>query len=167
MALKQCNDVINMNTALINSFLDLVPIAFKQSYEQIRIENMNSVFCEMFSWYVTKYSRTSANDRESNRTAMALEWHPSQGFELLVVHLFWGATFTNLAKHLIPNNDIVDISIRVIHCADLFAKEYKVWITRSNTPTNMIDVTAFHTCWETAIKIALFMLPRMMHPQPP
>jgi hypothetical protein len=29
MALKQCNDIINMNTALIDTFLNLVPIAFK------------------------------------------------------------------------------------------------------------------------------------------
>jgi hypothetical protein len=44
MALKQRNDVINMNSALIGTFLDLVPVAFKQSYEQIRMENPNSVF---------------------------------------------------------------------------------------------------------------------------
>ncbi len=44
MALKQCNDVINMNSALNNAFLYLVPVAFKQSYKQIRMENPNSVF---------------------------------------------------------------------------------------------------------------------------
>jgi hypothetical protein len=32
MALKQGNNVINMNSAFINAFLDLVPVAFKQSY---------------------------------------------------------------------------------------------------------------------------------------
>jgi hypothetical protein len=31
MALKQCNYIINMNSALIDAFLDLVPVAFKQS----------------------------------------------------------------------------------------------------------------------------------------
>ncbi len=35
MALKQCNNVINMNSALINAFLDFVPVAFKKSYKQI------------------------------------------------------------------------------------------------------------------------------------
>ncbi len=74
MALKQCNDVINMNSALIDAFLNLVLVAFKQSYKQIRMENPNSVFCEMFAWFITKYRRTS------DHTAMALEWHPSQGF---------------------------------------------------------------------------------------
>jgi hypothetical protein len=54
MALKQCNKVINMNSALIDAFLDLVPVALKQSYEQIRMENPNSVFCEMFAWFVAE-----------------------------------------------------------------------------------------------------------------
>jgi hypothetical protein len=65
----------------------------------------------MFAWVVAKYGCTSADDHEANCTAMALEWHPSQGFELLVAHLFWGAIFANLAKHPIPDNDIVDIGI--------------------------------------------------------
>ena len=52
-----------MNTALIDAFLDLIPVAFKQSYKQIRIENPNSVFREMFAWFITKYGRMSAEDR--------------------------------------------------------------------------------------------------------
>ncbi len=49
MALKQHNIVINMNTTLINAFLDLIPVTFKQLYKQIRMENPNSVFCKMFA----------------------------------------------------------------------------------------------------------------------
>jgi hypothetical protein len=79
------------------------------------MEIPNSVFCEMFAWFVAKYGRTSVDDRKANCTAMALEWHPSQGFKLLVACLFRGATFANLAKHPIPNNDIADISICIIH----------------------------------------------------
>ncbi len=122
MAQKRHNDVINMNTALIDAFLDLIPVVFKQSYVQIRMENPNLVFREMFAWFVTKYGRTSAEDCAANRNAMALDWHPLQGFELLVAHLFCGATFANLAKYPIPDEDIVDIVIRVLHRTGLFAK---------------------------------------------
>jgi hypothetical protein len=59
---------------------------------------------------------------------MALEWHPSQGFKLLVARLFQGATFANLAKHSIPNDDIVDIGICISHQTSFFAEEYKAWI---------------------------------------
>ena len=33
MAQKRRNNVINMNTALIDAFLNLIPVVFKQSYE--------------------------------------------------------------------------------------------------------------------------------------
>ena len=113
-----------MNTALIDAFLDLILAAFWQSYEQIRMENPNSVFREMFAWFVTKYGCMSAEDRAANRNTKGLEWHPLQGFELLVVHLFRGATFANLARYPIPDADIVDIGICVLHHTGLFAEEY-------------------------------------------
>jgi hypothetical protein len=109
------------------------------------MEIPNSIFCKMFAWSMTKYDRTSADDHEANCTTMALEWHPSQGFELLVMHLFQGATFANLVKHLIPNNDIVDIGIHIIHQTGLFEEEYKTWITRGDNPTNNMDFAAFRT----------------------
>jgi hypothetical protein len=145
-----------MNSALIDAFLDLVPIAFKQSYEQIWMENPNSVFCKMFAWFVAKYSRTSADDRTANCTTMALEWHPSQGFKLLIAHLFRGATFANLTKHLIPDNDIVNMGICVIHWTGLFVKEYKAWIMRSNNTVNNMDFSAFCSFLENAVNIASF-----------
>jgi hypothetical protein len=95
---------------------------------------------------------------------MGLEWHPSQGFKLLVCCLFWGATFANLAKHLIPGGDIVDICICSIHQTGLFVEEYKLWITHGNNPTNDMDFAAFRSFWETAINIASFMAtPALQH----
>jgi hypothetical protein len=70
MALKQCNDVVNMNSALIDAFHDLVLVAFKQSYKQIQMETPNSVFCEMFAWSVAKYA---ANLRMTAKP-IALPW---------------------------------------------------------------------------------------------
>ncbi len=164
MTLQQCNNVIYMNSALINAFLDLVPVAFKQSYKQIWMENPNFISCEMFAWFVVKYGCTSVDNREANCTAIALEWHPSQGFELLIACLFQGATFANLAKHPIPDNDIVNISICVIHQTCLFAEEYKAWITNSNNPTNNIDFAAFCSFWETAVNIVSFIAtPALQH----
>jgi hypothetical protein len=113
---------------------------------------------------MAKYGHTSADNRKANCTAMALEWHPSQGFELLVAHLFQGATFANLAKHYIPNNDILDIGICVIHLTDLFVEEYKAWITHGNKPTNDMDFVTSRSFWETAVKIASFMAtPALQH----
>jgi hypothetical protein len=48
MALKKRNDVVNMNAALIDVFLDLIPVAFKQAYEQKMMEDSNAIFRKMF-----------------------------------------------------------------------------------------------------------------------
>ena len=90
--------------------------------------DLNAVFRQCFDWVVTKYGRTSAEDRETNRTAMAADWHPSIGFEVLTSRLFPGITFTSLSGQRITDKDTVDIGVRVLNHTILFAKEYKTWI---------------------------------------
>ncbi len=99
MALKKHNNIVNMNAALIDAFLNLIPVAFKQTYKQKRMEDPNTIFREMFDWFVFKYGCTLAEDQKANRTVMTSEWHPSMGFELLAACLFCGGTFANLAKY--------------------------------------------------------------------
>jgi hypothetical protein len=156
VVLKKRNNVVNMDIALINAFLDLIPITFKQAYKQKRMEDPNAVFRKIFDWFVFKYSRTLAEDRKANRTVMALEWHPSMGFELLAVRLFPGATFANLAKYPINDKDIVDIGIHVLHRTGLSSEEYKTWILRGNNATKTNNLTAFRTFWADAVNIASF-----------
>ena len=61
---------------------------------------------------------------------MTADWHPSMGFELIVTRLLRDVTFASFAEHPIPNYDIVDVGIWVLHCSGLFPEEYKVWILR-------------------------------------
>jgi hypothetical protein len=78
--------------------------------------------------------------------------------------LFCGETFSNIAKHPIPNDDNVNIGICVIHRTGLFAEEYKTWITCGNNSTNTKDFVAFCTSWKTAINIACFTaIPASQH----
>jgi hypothetical protein len=118
--------------------------------------NPNAVFRQCFNWFVTKYGRTSAKDRETNRTAMAANWHPSMGFEVLTSPLFHGVTFVSLSGHPITDKDTVDIGVRVLNCTGLFAKEYKTWILQGNDANNVIDFAAFKSFWENAVQIAAF-----------
>ncbi len=124
IALKIQNNVVNMNTALIDTLLSLIPTAFKILYEQERMMDPNAVFPQCFNWFIVKYGRTSAEDRETNCTAMATNWHPSMGFEVLTLRLFHGNTFASLSGHPITDKDTVDIGICVLNCTGLFAKEY-------------------------------------------
>ncbi len=123
--LKTRIDVVNMNAALINTLLGLIPTAFKLLYEQEWMMDLNPVFRQCFDWFVPKYGRTSAEDCEANRTAMAADWHPLMGFEVLTSRLFRGITFASLSGHPITDKDAVDIGVRVLNRTGLFAKEYK------------------------------------------
>jgi hypothetical protein len=154
--LKTLNNVVNMNAALINTPLGLIPNAFKLLYEQERMMDPNTVFRQCFDWFVTKYGRTSAKDREANCTAMAANWHLMIGFEVLTSRLFHGVTFVSLLGHLITDKDTVDIGVPVLNRTGLFAEEYKMWILRCGDTNNAIDFAAFKSFWENAVQIAVF-----------
>ncbi len=63
---------------------------------------------------------------------MAVNWHPSMGFEVLISRLFCGITFASLSGNPIIDKDTVDIGVRVLNCTVLFLKEYKTWILCGN-----------------------------------
>ena len=148
------SDLVNMNAALIDTLLGLILTAFKLLYEQERMMDPNAVFRQCFDWFVIKYRRTSAEDRETNYTAMAANWHPSMGFEVLTSRLFCGVTFASLSDHPITDKDTVDIAVRVLNRTGLFAEEYKTWILRGANPNNAIDFAAIKSFWENAVQIA-------------
>ena len=114
-----------MNTVLIDTLLSLIPTAFKILFEQEQMIDPNTVFRQCFNWFVVKYGRTLAEDCKTNCTAMAANWHPSMGFEVLTLCLFRGVAFASLSRHPITDNDTIDISVHVLNRTGLFAKEYK------------------------------------------
>jgi len=65
LEVKRYTDVQNMNTALIDTFLELMPPSAKIAYNDIRISNPNAVFREMFEWFLNKYGETQAIERLS------------------------------------------------------------------------------------------------------
>ncbi len=143
--LKMCNNVINMNAALINTLLSLILTAFKLLYEQEWMMNPKTVFQHCFAWFVIKYGCTLAEDCKTNQIAMAASWHPSMGFEVLTLHLFCGVTFARLSDPPITDKDTVDISICVLNHTGLFPKEYKTWILHGNDASKMNEIRSFKT----------------------
>jgi hypothetical protein len=156
IALKTQNDVVNMNTALIDTLLSLIPTAFKILYKQEQMMDPKTVFRQCFDWFVVKYRCTLAEDCNTNRTAMAADWHPSMGFEVLTLRLFCGITFASLSRHPITNNDTVNIGVHVHNCTGLFAKEYKAWILCGDNASKANNFAAFKSFWENAVQIAAF-----------
>jgi hypothetical protein len=56
---------------------------------------------------------------------MAADWHPANGFGILLLLLFSGATFTGCTGFAMNDRNIVNISLRMIKRSGMYAKEYK------------------------------------------
>jgi hypothetical protein len=69
--LKTRNNGVNMNTALIDTLLSLIPMAFKLPYKQECMMNPNIAFLQCFDWFIIKYGHTSAELYKSNWMAIA------------------------------------------------------------------------------------------------
>jgi hypothetical protein len=113
--LKTQNNSSNMNTMLINSLLSLILTAFKLLYNQEQMMNPNRVFWQCFDWFVIKYGCTLAEERKNNWMAMAANWHPLMGFEVLTLRLFCGITFVSLSGHPITDQDTINIGVWVLN----------------------------------------------------
>ena len=78
------------------------------------MNNPNTVFLHMFEWFIEKYGKTTTKDCKANQQQMAAKWHPAIGFEPLVTCLFIGTSYASVARYLMRERDVIDISLRVI-----------------------------------------------------
>ena len=74
-----------MNAALVDVVLSLISAGVRASFEQICLRTPNIIFTDMIDWFVKKYGTTTPEDRDANRTRMAADWHPLEGFDALSV----------------------------------------------------------------------------------
>jgi len=124
------------------------------TYEPIRMKQPNTVFLHMFDWFITKYGKTTTEDREENRQQMAADWHPADGFEPLATRLFIGASYARAAHYLMDDRDVIDIGLRVIKRCGMYSEEYKNWIARKNeTPPIVETIDSFKEYWADAIAL--------------
>ena len=73
-------DIVTMNAALCDVFLENMLTSVHTSVLQRRLSEPNIVFVYLFLWFVKNYGKTTAEDREENRHRMAADWHPADGF---------------------------------------------------------------------------------------
>ena len=147
-------DIITMNAALTDVFLDAVSLGVRAAFQQRRLREPNIVFVDMFEWFAQHYGTTTAEDRDANRQRMAADWHPGDGFDALTLRLFTGAAYANATGYPIVDRDIVDIGIRVIKRCGLYAEEYKSWIARATATPRIIEtLDTFKTFWADKITL--------------
>jgi hypothetical protein len=121
-------DINMMNIALTNVFLNCLSSQVRAFFQQRHLCKPNIIFVEMFIWFVDHYRKTTSEDRKANCQCMAANWHPVKGFNVLVLHLFSGATFVGCTGFAMNNHDIVGIGLHVIKHSGMYTEEYKAWI---------------------------------------
>jgi hypothetical protein len=95
-----------------------------------------------------------AKDRKANRQRMAIDWHPTNGFDALILRLFTRAAYASSAGFRMNNVNIINNGLRIIKRCGMYCKEYKAWITCKAIRPRIIEmVNTFKTFW--AAKITL------------
>jgi hypothetical protein len=154
LAKKTQADIITMNIALADIFLECLSSQVRASFQQQCLREPNLVFINIFLWFVNHYGMTTSEDREANCQCMAVDWHPSDGFNHLVLRLFTSAAFACSAGYPVNNIDVIDIGLRAIKCCSMYTKEYKQWTPhKAICPHINKDMTFFKEFWSS--KIAL------------
>ncbi len=103
----------------------------------------NTVFLNMFDWFIMKYGQTITEDCKANWQRMVATWHPSDGLEPLATRLFIGASYVSAARCPVDNCNVIDIGLRVIKRCGMYAKEYKNWILHKNAVPPIVEMIDF------------------------
>jgi hypothetical protein len=94
----------------------------------------------MFEWFVGHYGKTTAKDHNANRQCMAADWHPTNGFDTLALHLFTGAAYASYTGYTMADRNIIDICLCAIKRWGMYAKEYKAWIARKSKHPRIVKM---------------------------
>jgi hypothetical protein len=158
-------DIVTMNAALTDVFLDALSSQVHASFQQRCLRKPNIVFVDMFEWFVGHYGKTIAEDRDANRLCIATNWHPANGFDTLALCLFTGAAYAGCTRYMMADRDIVNIGLHVIKQCGMYAKEYKAWIARkAECPKIVKRFEMFKMFWVAKIMLVdQTAVPTSMH----
>ena len=70
----------NMNKALTERFLELMPIAQRHGYKDILIGDPNQRFETTFAYFYDDCGQEDEIEIQNNKDKMKAEWHPRDGF---------------------------------------------------------------------------------------
>jgi hypothetical protein len=151
---KMRADIITMNTALADVFLEAMSVQVRTSFQQCCLRKPNIIFVDLFLWFIEQYGKTTAKDCKANQQCMATNRHPTDGFDALIFHLFTGAAYANSTGYKMNDVDAVNIGLHLIKRCGMYAEEYKVWIAwEAIRPKVIKTFDTFKTFW--AAKITL------------
>jgi hypothetical protein len=165
LAKKTQANIITMNIALADIFLECLSSQVHASFQQQHLRKPNLIFIDMFLWFVNHYGKTTSEDREASCQRMAADWHPSDRFDHLILRLLTGAAFASSAGYPMNDIDVIDISLRIIKRCSMYTEDYKQWITREAIrPRINKDMNSFKEFWSSKIAMVNHTaIPAILH----
>ena len=104
----------NMNKALTEEFLALIPPLYTEEFKKTRTGNPNISFRDVFRQFLTLYGESDENDRKENKGRMETEWHPNDGIQRLISKIADGIEYAHFDRQAISDTEAIDIGIRVL-----------------------------------------------------
>ncbi len=158
-------DIVTMNAALTDVFLDVLSLQVHASFQQHCLCKPNIIISKMFEWFFGHYGKAMAKDPDANRQCMATNWHPANMFDTLALCLFTGAAYAGCRGYTMANRNIVNIGLHVIKQCGMYAEEYKAWIPReSKRPRIAKTFDMFKPFWAAKIMVVnQTAVPTSMH----
>ena len=83
--------------------------------------NPGVTFIKVFNYFMEQYGSTVEDDRLENEGRILTEWHPTQGFHILVNQLEEGIIFGQIIRTPVMNARAVNIGLVCIKRCGLFA----------------------------------------------
>ena len=117
----------NMNKALTERFLELMPAAQRQGYKDILIGDPNRRFEDTFAYFYDNYGQEDEIEIENNKDKMKAEWHPRDGFEVLKQRIKDGMMYAAFSNKPISSDDALNMMMVVITRTRLFSTQYQEW----------------------------------------
>ena len=109
-----------MYAALLDRFLQLLSMNYKDNFNLIKNRNPNMSFMDCFQWFLTTYAHTDEADHEENKATMNMEWHIDDSFPKLARAIDDAILYAQFANAPITNQDAVDAGMRMIMTTDVF-----------------------------------------------
>jgi hypothetical protein len=162
---KMQADIITMNTALANVFLEAMLSQLRASFQQQRLRKPNIVFIDLFFWFANQYGKTTAKDCKANRQRVAADWHPTNRFNALILCLFTRAAYASSAGFRMNDVNIINIGLCIIKQCGMYGEEFKAWIACKAVRPHIIKmVDMFKTFLATKITLVnQTAIPASMH----
>ena len=117
----------NMNKALTERFITLLPCHHQLGYQAILACNPNRPFKETFDYFFAEFGMQDEVEIEDNKDEMKKAWSPNKGFQVLKQRIQDGLTYTAFAGKPIGADDTLNMMMVVLARTKLLASEYRDW----------------------------------------